>query len=804
MNRRRFIKSTLLGASAFFIPNAVLAFDEKSKIDKRLDARSTFFTQPNLRDYKFNSDGTAFFQTKVGFRLSEAQTVFLPKEFRITHEQNGYGAPAFYSSGKKQYVFVSELFADSKMNGWIYEFDEGQGFTAHRAYQHENMGWYAFWGKPVNGKPALYHFNYKGFFVTQTAYLDGKWQTNRIYNTVPSEAVRLYEAQINHPDYPHQRNQFGFEWQVHPDGFYDFLKIKHEWEQSKLQAAKNEFEAKEAKQPSVASSLESERMTRVFRNRQCLANSADACGCNAVKQTSAPDARNLRIVKTQILKNGAVEVLDGDAVYQTRLGFYDERNRYREIPETLHCAADALGEKKPVLFGDGANYYLYAAIVQNGAERRFMYKFDERGNWSKEEITENQNWGAADFALLSGSDEPIIYQTNRKPTAEFVKARFEKTNISVTASSALTINKLLLQQRQTNQYTNPFVPIYCEGEDTSKALIKPTVIYKEVAGTKIEIPNMPAVKTQNELGECRAFALAALMQWYTCSTWKADIPDCKNPPADLAISYFGMMMYTHRDPEKNKTFQPDQDRARDMYHILNNIKFNGAKFILESCKPFDVMVTNFKAGTEEGKKKMTAFFDYLRKIYESNKGKIKTEIKNCPDCVKEINKNAGLNASVESLKKALLKESFDDFLYSMFFDGCELEPFPSSYVTRAYPHDGLSVTPAELKEKIIEVLKEGKPLLCPKICLEFEQNGNCAFGHAVIISGYKRVFEKNGSGKVKDVLKIHNSVGEEWQRINNGGWVDADTIVNSVYKLYNDKASKGQRVESQTILWLGS
>lgn len=236
MNRRKFLKSTLLTASTVFIPNAVLAFGEKTP--KSLNPKETFFIQPNLKDYKFNTDGTAFFQTKIGFRLDESKNVFLPNEFRITHEENGYGTPAFYSNGNQQYVFVSELFLGSKMNGWIYEFNEQQGFTAHRAFQHENMGWYAFWGKPVNNKPALYHFNYNGFYLTQTAFLDDKWQTNRIYNTVPSEAIRIYESQVNHPDYPHQANQFGFEWQVHPDGFYDFLKLKHGWEQGLLKLEK--------------------------------------------------------------------------------------------------------------------------------------------------------------------------------------------------------------------------------------------------------------------------------------------------------------------------------------------------------------------------------------------------------------------------------------------------------------------------------------------------------------------------------------------------------------------------------------
>lgn len=799
MNRRKFIKSTLLGASAFFVPNAVLAFGRKSNLEKTLDPKETFFVQPDLKDYKFDADGTAFFQTKIGFRLNETKNVFLPKEFRVSHERNGYGTPAFYSDGRKQFVFISELFTGSKMNGWIYEYDKKRGFAAHRAFQHENMGWYAFWGKPVNGKPALYHFNYSGFYMTQTAFLDGKWQTNRIYNTVPDEAVRLYESQVNHPDYPNQANQFGFEWRVSPDGFYDFLKMKHDWEQSKLQIIKDELEERERRQPSVTSSLQSERMTRVFRNRQCLANVSENCGCEAAEQTSATDANNLRIVKTQNLKNGEVGTSANDAVYQTRLGFYDERNVYHEIPETLHCAEDVLGEKKPVLFGDGTDYYLSVAEIRNGEERRFLYKFDEKKNWNKEEVLAEQNWGKADFAAFASSENPIVFLENRqvKVDAKFVKAKFEKAEPSK-ISSALTLNRLILQQQQTIRSTNPLVPIYCEGDDLSKAAVKPTVIYKEVAGTKTEIPNMPAYKTQNQLGECRAFALAALIQWYACYEWKKDIPDCKNPPADSAISYFGMMMYTHQDYDIGETFQPDQDISRGMWDILGHIRLKGNNFILESCKPFNVMATNFDMNTGEGKRKKDAFFDYLRKMYDSNKGKTEADIKDCLDCIKEINKNAGLNASVVSLKKALLKDSYDKFLYSLFFDGCELEGFPFSYQPVVYPSDNLNITSEDLKQKIIQTVKSGKPVLFPKMCFIFDSKNRCQYGHAILISGYKKVCKVGKANECKDVFKVHNSWGEEWQKRNNDGWSDADSIVSNVYK--NREGDKNS-VQSASAAW---
>jgi len=62
----------LLGASAFFIPNAVLAsgknLSAKELKGLSVDPKKTLLTQPNLKDYKFNTDGTTFFKSASAFR----------------------------------------------------------------------------------------------------------------------------------------------------------------------------------------------------------------------------------------------------------------------------------------------------------------------------------------------------------------------------------------------------------------------------------------------------------------------------------------------------------------------------------------------------------------------------------------------------------------------------------------------------------------------------------------------------------------------------------------------------------------
>ena len=799
MNRRKFIQSTLLGTATFFIPNAVLAFGKNHINAENLTdaAKKTLFTQPDLKDYKFNTDGTAFFKTQVGFTDQNSKQVFLPGDFRITQDQNGFGTPTLFFDGKDHYIFVNELFLGYKMNGWVYKYNRREGFTAQQIYQHENMGWYAFWGKTIDGQPALYHYEFKGGFMWQTTPVNGVWTNNKIFNTVPGEAITLYNSQLNHADYHTQANQFGFEYKIHRDGFYDFLKLKHDWEQGLLKKEKDLAELEEKKKPTLLSSLENSPVTRTIRNRQSLANSGCCGGCAEEKDTATPD--NICIVKTQNLKISKINPANGETVYQTKLGFYDARNVYHEMPDVLYCPEDAFGEAKPVLYSDGDNYFLYTNSFERGEQQGFLYKYNKTDGLQRESVSNVADWGLADFATHSKTNEPIHYSSNqiilksKETQAKWVKAEYEGL-LNRASESALLINNIIDGKKDEFRYTNPFVPIYCVGDDTSRAIVKPTVIYKEIEGTKIEIPNMPAIKMQDELGDCRAFSLAAILQKYTCDRLKID--DCQNPPANRAISYFGLLAYTNRSVESPDagTFQPNQDNSRTMYDIITSLSNTGNYLIPESCNPLDKVVENVTDKGQAGLTLRDKFFSYLKNIYDTRKNADITKIEDCQSCLDEI-KKWSTNVTMENLKKALTKDSFDAFLYGVFFKGCKMVPFPAGFSAMAYPILGYSLdgvyheiapkTETDFKAKIIEGLKKGKPVLFPYLCTIPGIGQECKEGHSLVISGYKQVAHPKDKKIIKDLFKSHNSWGEDWQKINNNGWVDADELVHNT-RQYKD------------------
>lgn len=348
-------------------------------------------------------------------------------------------------------------------------------------------------------------------------------------------------------------------------------------------------------------------------------------------------------------------------------------------------------------------------------------------------------------------------------------------------------------------YTNPFVPLYAKTDNISLAGTKPKIIYEEVPNSKISIPNMPAYKTQDELGECRAFSLATLVQKYTCDKWKSDIPDCKNPPSDSAISYFGMLAYTNQSIEQSGTFQPNQLKAKSMNEIINDLSNSGNRLILDSCRPFDSLVNSFSTSGQSGIEKRDKFFAYLKQMYENKKNKTEADIADCPECLAEINKDSGLNVNLLNLKKALTKDTYDKFLYALFFGGCKMEDFPTGFSAAAYPLDSMNVTPTDVKNQIVKGLKQGRPVLFSSLCLSQDQGDDCKLTHSLVISGYKKVCEPGNATKCKDVLKVHNSWGAEWQKMNNDGWVDADVLVQNAAKT---KSSSGYRIDSGSVIWL--
>lgn len=608
MDRKEFLRNSLLVTGAILLPNAIWAFDKNFNAENR--NLNKFLSKPNLKRFKVSEHGTKFFETELS--IIKSKTDFkLHRKFFISENTNGICTPTLLETDRKEsLVFIPELYKDKKHNGFIVKICENGICEETKIFTHENQGYYAFWGKEYLGNPTLYHYNAETFHLMRMHQENGQWINQRVMQIYPNEMNALYKQQLQKVEHGQLTQQFGYDFEIHKDGFYQFLSLKSEWEQSIITKEKEAYE-------------------------------------------NSNPAKILTTVNDQ---------------------------------------------------------------------------------------------------------------------------------------------KLSPEKKLSFDYTNPFVPIYCKGDDLSYATIKPSIIYEEVEGTKIEIPNMPAYKTQNGLGECRAFSLAVLLQHHTCQKWKSDITDCKNPPADSAISYFGLLIYTNQSVDQTSTFQPNQTKMRSMYTIIESLSKSGNHLILESCKPFDNLTKNFSASVYNGHEKRDDFFSYLKNLFLTLKNK--NIIKNNADEVTKLNNYVDLKFNELTLKKAITKENFDEFLYTLFFDDCKLENFPSGFSAMAFPVDQ-EVSTNEIKMQVVKGLKYDKPVILPYMCISANKSNECEVGHSIVIAGYKNVIHKNIK---KDLFKVHNSWGIEWQKINNDGWVDADSICQNIVKMKSDDGK--YKIMPGSVIWL--
>jgi hypothetical protein len=357
---------------------------------------------------------------------------------------------------------------------------------------------------------------------------------------------------------------------------------------------------------------------------------------------------------------------------------------------------------------------------------------------------------------------------------------------------------------------NVLQPIYTIN-DSLPAGVK--TVFEEVEGSKIEIQNMPAYKSQDTMGECRAFSLRTVLQKYICDQYKKRIPDCKNPPPEYDVSSFGLMEYTHAEKDKEKTFNPFGEEFNSMYKTLQAVGENNGLMLLDSCNPFSQLVNSFTTNgvpSEADLAKYDKFVGKIKKMYSDEKLKnTEAGIANCLDCLDEINRNTGLGASVDQLKAALKKETFGQFMYALFYDSldqtkCKRKNLPALYDVKFYPDDKTNATPSDIKNKIIEGLKNNppSPVLTPSVCLKWIDKNKYKCdpnsGHSMVVAGYKKVCEVKNNSNCKDLFKIHNSWGEPWQKLNNDGWVDADIYTNNFKK--SDYTTG--RIGSATVLWI--
>lgn len=303
--------------------------------------------------------------------------------------------------------------------------------------------------------------------------------------------------------------------------------------------------------------------------------------------------------------------------------------------------------------------------------------------------------------------------------------------------------------------------------------------------------NMPRVQSQDTLGLCYSFATSAILTAENCRIMKKD---CKTLPDSEVFSPVDLARFGNK-PDGESSYESSyrgiQDGGPAAFTLEIAASFVGSSASQE-CLSLDKILGKM-GGAQFATDAQLAAFKRLRKKYDEYQ---KLD-KNCQSCLADfcamaktdIDKDFNLDTDQTRLLKIFGEETYEKFFDRLIFPKeCSRAKNRAYYEgkdtteIKIYPAKGKKADYASAMAEIKKQLANGHPLMISGICLNEKYTKDCAAPgveggnkHATVISGYRRVCDK--VNKCYDAVQVHNSWGQGWQEMHDGGWVDAETLL---------------------------
>ena len=335
----------------------------------------------------------------------------------------------------------------------------------------------------------------------------------------------------------------------------------------------------------------------------------------------------------------------------------------------------------------------------------------------------------------------------------------------------------------------------------------------------LEVSNMPRARNQGPLGICYAISSRAIVQRMYCQRQKPSL-DCKKLLKKQELSPLAMVawgissdnsMVSDSSNHSNLTLFKGGGGLNALGQAVDSNRAIGFYGSAESCYPYDQFVSKYggdlkviKAnsgdleriysknivGTMDDSVAVKTIFGELEKFYNKYRAIAATGATYCEDCaMSEFDMNFQgklfLSPTIETLSKAFKNsDTFPKFLYRIFLRECHdrikiIDPAPIfESIPEKLIEGGFNKSPvsySKLMNKIKELLKEDLPLVAEGMCGAFK-DGKCLGEHSLVVYGYKKVCKSDGC---RELLKVQNTYGEEWQKKHDDGWIDAKKLLTS-------------------------
>jgi hypothetical protein len=336
---------------------------------------------------------------------------------------------------------------------------------------------------------------------------------------------------------------------------------------------------------------------------------------------------------------------------------------------------------------------------------------------------------------------------------------------------------------------------------------------KEKCGV-VEIGNMPRVRSQDSIPICGSMCTATLAQYQICKNNSGLYPDCSKIPRNQEVSPFAALAWMHTNTGSGVHELQNHSNLTIYGKDLEGGASDGLEnasgefvFATDSCFPFDQFANDHGLNAFPKLEEIFNQIDQEYIKYADKKEREKTEGDICENCevakaVARLNIPVSLDeikSSLEASKKA--GKDSKQAMYDLTIGNCKeavtldqspkFDKFPKGYANAVKKKDKNTLkqfTYDALIGKVKNVLEgrpgnPGNPLAFDGVCLEYVgKECKKGSGHSVIISGYRRVCKNNSKcvAECRDVVKVQNSWGKDWQIKNDDGWVDAETLFSYV------------------------
>ncbi len=321
--------------------------------------------------------------------------------------------------------------------------------------------------------------------------------------------------------------------------------------------------------------------------------------------------------------------------------------------------------------------------------------------------------------------------------------------------------------------------------------------YKVVEEYLVE--NMPPVRQQGRLPICGAFSSAAMVEFEIC---RQRNQSCATLNAQQRPSLLGMALLT------NAASSTDRSNFREYRRSLKIVDGSEYTFGLdalldlmltqevmkESCNPIDTLVPQRKS--ESGGTGAAALerFKIINSFYTEWHRKAKQDI--YPSRREIENSLGGLNVSEEELFASLKLDDFGDFIFNFATPKKCFRKAEESLTflrlgrdVQLWPHEDemLSANPQDGLKFIKALTQAGRPIMVDKFCTNIQLTANCKNhdgtpgGHGFLVTGYRKICAANSC---EEVVRVHNSWGQEWQDKYNGGWVRVEPLLKRTQAQY--------------------